>query len=208
MKDTAPGKETGVSTEFHHVAGSLRPTTSKSTSRYDGGNMWVGYLFATLLQALNVEQSSSCPYIHSRRTLPVFSGAEVSKVDSGRGVKLNSCNRPTYLAPQWSTYVHPEGQRYFHRNSALQVVTEANIYCTETRGKISNWAKQIEDTLLQKGVPLSNSVELFLQFDGSDCAYYLVDHATRTEFWLDDLETEHLNILPVVSISHLSQYSI
>ena len=54
---------------------------------------------------------------------------------------------------------------------------------------------------------LSDDVELFLQLDGSGCAYYFVDHVTRTEFWMDPLDTEYLNIPPIISASHLSQCS-
>jgi hypothetical protein len=68
---------------------------------------------------------------------------------------------------------------------------------------ISHWAKRVEDSLLEKDIPLSENVELFLEPRGSDCAYYLVDHVTRTEFWMDPLDTEHLNLLPVMSTSHL-----
>jgi hypothetical protein len=74
--------------------------------------------------------------------------------------------------------------------------------------RISYWAKRIENLLFEKDISLSDDVELFLQLEGPDCAYYFVDHVTHTEFWMDPLDTDHLSLSPVISTSHLSQCSI
>jgi len=110
---------------------------------------------------------------------------------------------PTYLPPQWSAYTHPEGQLYFFRHAALRIVTEAYIYHPDIMAKVGDWSKIIEDLIAQKHIVLSDNVELFLQIEDNDCAYYFVDHATRTEFWLEELNTDDLNIPAVVSPSHL-----
>ncbi|KAF8068882.1 hypothetical protein FPV67DRAFT_1095201 [Lyophyllum atratum] len=110
---------------------------------------------------------------------------------------------PSYLPPQWSAHIHPEGQLYFHRNATLHIVTEAYIYHPDIMGKVSYWIKEIEDLLPQKQIVLSEGVELFLEIDGEDCAYYFVDHRSRTEFWLDAIDTDDLELLPAVSPSHL-----
>ena len=71
--------------------------------------------------------------------------------------------------------------------------------------KINRASRIIEELLVQKQIVLSDEVELFLQINDHDCTYYFVDHATRIEFWLDEFDTEDLNISPVVSPSHLSK---
>jgi hypothetical protein len=69
--------------------------------------------------------------------------------------------------------------------------------------KVSIWITTIEELVARKNIELSDSVELFLQIDDDDCAYYFVDHVARTEFWLDALNTDDLNLPPVASPSHL-----
>ncbi|GLB42354.1 hypothetical protein LshimejAT787_1103690 [Lyophyllum shimeji] len=110
---------------------------------------------------------------------------------------------PSYLPPQWSAHVHPEGQLYFYRQAALRIVTEAYIYDRDTMEKLTYWIKEIEDLIPRKQILLTDDVELFLQIEGDDCAYYFVDHRSRTQFWLDVVDTDDLGLLPAVSPSHL-----
>lgn len=119
----------------------------------------------------------------------------------------NSCDffdSPSYLPPQWSAYSHPEARLYFCRQSAPRIITEAHLYNPDIMAKVTIFVKKIDKLLVRKGIALSSNVELFLQIDGAGCGYYFVDHATRTEFWLDPLDADDLNIPPVVSPSHLS----
>jgi hypothetical protein len=111
-----------------------------------------------------------------------------------------------YLPLGWAAFTHPEGQTYFHRSTGLRVITEACIYRQEILEKISSWANSIEEALKVKGVKPSSTTELFLEpYDGLEtCGYYFVDHSTRSEFWLDQVSTEALDLGQVVSISHLS----
>jgi hypothetical protein len=73
--------------------------------------------------------------------------------------------------------------------------------------KVLSWASSVEEALRTKGVTPSAMTELFLEprEDLKSCGYYLVDHATRIEFWVDKVSTETLDIIPVVSASHLSE---
>jgi hypothetical protein len=73
--------------------------------------------------------------------------------------------------------------------------------------KVSIWITTIEElqVVAQRNIVLSDSVKLFLQIDDDDCAYYFVNHFTLTEFWLDVLNTDDLNIPLVISSSHLHQ---
>ncbi|KAF9467791.1 hypothetical protein BDZ94DRAFT_1247739 [Collybia nuda] len=119
------------------------------------------------------------------------------------GFKSSRDPVPEYLPEQWSAHTHPEGQLYFYRRSSPRIVTEAYIYHSEIMAKVNYWSKSIEDILSQQDATVSDDLELFLQIEGDDCAYYFVDHSTRTEFWLETLNTEDLNMFPVVSPSHL-----
>jgi hypothetical protein len=113
---------------------------------------------------------------------------------------------PLYLPPDWVAYTHPEGQPYFHRNAGLRVVTEAYLYRSEIMDKISCWTNSIEKALRIRGIEPSDKMELFLEprEDLESCGYYLVDHSTHSEFWIDQVSTEFLGLRQVVSLSHLS----
>ncbi|KAG6847623.1 hypothetical protein H0H93_006975, partial [Arthromyces matolae] len=112
---------------------------------------------------------------------------------------------PNYLPPQWSPHINPEGQLYFYKDATIPVVTEAYLYDQKVMERVDYWIKDIEDTLPKKGIVLSDKVELFIEVDDdNDCAFYFIDHHTRTQFWLDNVTTEDMGIDPVVSPSHLS----
>ncbi|KAF8960340.1 hypothetical protein BDZ97DRAFT_1922244 [Flammula alnicola] len=110
---------------------------------------------------------------------------------------------PTYLPPQWSASVHPEGKLYFYRDAGLRVVTECYLYAPEFAEQICYWAAEVEKQASEQGLALTNDMELFLQLEDEDCNYYLADSATQTVFWLSRDETDELGLLPVVSPSHL-----
>ncbi|KAJ7189913.1 hypothetical protein GGX14DRAFT_484152, partial [Mycena pura] len=105
---------------------------------------------------------------------------------------------PQYLPPGWSAHVHPEGNIYFALDGPLRVVTNAYLYRGTTLQRVCHWIEQIQKLLLQSGVTVTENAELFLMLEAEDCGYYLVDHATRTQFWLESFDTEKLD-LPAVS---------
>ena len=55
------------------------------------------------------------------------------------------------------------------------------------------------------GVPLSDSYELYLEFDEDDlsCGYYIVDHSKRCVFWLEPVSTDDVGMNPAFSLEHL-----
>ncbi|KAJ6532972.1 hypothetical protein B0H19DRAFT_1186731 [Mycena capillaripes] len=110
---------------------------------------------------------------------------------------------PGYLAPLWSSYVHPEGQLYFYRDAPLRVVTEAYLFRTDTMEHVCRWIEHIEGMLSKIEIMISGDIELFLQLEGEDCAYYFVDHATYAQFWLESSDTDKLGLPPVSSTSQL-----
>ncbi|KAJ7231978.1 hypothetical protein C8J57DRAFT_1384368 [Mycena rebaudengoi] len=113
---------------------------------------------------------------------------------------------PAYLPLHWSAHIHPEGQLYFCRDGPFRVVTEAYIYRPDVLDKAICWIQKIEDRITDKRIAISNQTELFIKLEDEDCAYYLVDHTTNAQFWLEDIETEtnDLGLPPVVSTSHFS----
>ncbi|KAE9407931.1 hypothetical protein BT96DRAFT_954259 [Gymnopus androsaceus JB14] len=113
---------------------------------------------------------------------------------------------PSYLPQQWTAYTHPEGQLYFHRNAMLQITTDAYLYSPEILDKVLYWAKTIEALLEEKNIPLSNTIELFILIEDDDCAYYFIDHASRSQFWLEPLRSDEMGIPDVDSHSHLNIY--
>jgi hypothetical protein len=72
--------------------------------------------------------------------------------------------------------------------------------------KITYWSEGMQEVLVHKGITIGKDVELLLQLDDEDpdsCAYYFVDHATLSVFWLHEVSTQDLNLYPVTSKSHL-----
>ena len=114
---------------------------------------------------------------------------------------------PVYMPPQWSACIQPEGKEYFYRDSGLSVVTEARMYDPRTANKVCAWATEVERLAKNQGLELEKNIELFLEIDGDNCSYYLVDRVTATLFWLSEYTTTELGLQPAVSDSHLSKYS-
>lgn len=64
------------------------------------------------------------------------------------------------------------------------------------------WAQRLEERCCSEGISLSNDVELFLQLNESEadhCAYYFIKHGTRTQFWIDNVDTEALGLPPTAA---------
>ncbi|KAJ7810555.1 hypothetical protein B0H13DRAFT_542756 [Mycena leptocephala] len=110
---------------------------------------------------------------------------------------------PAYLGPRWTAWIDPEGQLYFFREGPLRVVTEAYLYRPDIMENLCRWIEHIESLLSDAEMTISKDIELFLELEGENCAYYFVDHATCAQFWMESLETDQLGLPPVVSTSHL-----
>lgn len=96
---------------------------------------------------------------------------------------------------------------YFY-NKHSRVLTEAYIYSVPTLKRISYWIKVIEGLARSCEIKLLDSVEIFLGLDGSEndeCCYYLIDHSTQSEFWLQDYSSEELDLPPSLSLTQLSE---
>ena len=84
------------------------------------------------------------------------------------------------------------------------MVTEADIYQPKILDKVTRWVQNIEDIVGDRRI--SAQVELLIHLEGKDCAYYFVDHSTRAQFWIEDIDTTDLGLSPIVSLSQLSQW--
>ncbi|KAJ6586470.1 hypothetical protein DFH09DRAFT_1274909 [Mycena vulgaris] len=111
--------------------------------------------------------------------------------------------KPEYLPRFWSAHVDPEGQLYFYCEGPLRVITEAYLYRPETLKNVCLWIDLIQEMLSNTKTPISGGTELFIKLEDDDCAYYFVDHVTRTQFWLESSDTDTLGLPPVISISQL-----
>ncbi|KAG2154281.1 uncharacterized protein EDB93DRAFT_193700 [Suillus bovinus] len=110
----------------------------------------------------------------------------------------------------WLSFIHPEGQLYFHmKRDRFSVVTEENVSNIETDNLVSSYLAIIEKRILECGITLPQTCELFveLRFDEpprtSTCAYYFVDHHSHCLFWLEPTSSELLDMGMLVSDSHL-----
>ncbi|KAF7426193.1 hypothetical protein PC9H_008560 [Pleurotus ostreatus] len=133
-----------------------------------------------------------------------YSSVELSNliIPAGLG-RFDRQSTPTYLPESWASYVHPEGQLYFCRHSTPVIVTEAYLYNSENMQKMSFWLKWIEVLCEERQIAIHPGVELFIQLEESGCAYYFVDHLSRTEFWLDQFDTDDMGLPQVASEEHL-----
>jgi len=80
------------------------------------------------------------------------------------------------------------------------------MYSPELMAKVLSWVVRIEDVLEEKQIPFSENIELFIMLEDDDCLYYFVNHATRTQFWLEEIETSAVGIPDYDSPSHLSEH--
>lgn len=195
-----------ATSDFASIAGSIYHTTSKQTNRYFKSSKYVDYgALDALSSCLNeIVQSQSSGYYDYCGRVFFLQQNIVSMVRVFLASINEVCFRPNYLPPQWAAHNHPEGQLYFSKDATIRVVTEAYVYDGNVMEKVEHWIKVVEDLVPQKQIVLSDDVELFIQIEGNDCFYYFVDHRSRTEFWLDNVDTNEIGLEPVVSTTHLS----
>jgi len=83
------------------------------------------------------------------------------------------------------------------------------MYNPQIANKMQYAVKSMEDELAKRSLSFSNSVELFLQLsefgedDDDEWSYYFIDHSSRTQFWIDHIAADVLDVPAVASPSHL-----
>ncbi|KAH6917955.1 hypothetical protein BKA70DRAFT_5106 [Coprinopsis sp. MPI-PUGE-AT-0042] len=123
---------------------------------------------------------------------------------------IPSCTRSfpgPSIPPQWTTYVHPEGMRYFFKKTrAISVLTEARIDEPDQLAKIEDYISKITSFISENDVlarleasttfapgPSKQQQQpgllLVLELRKSGrCGYYFVDHDHQCLFWLDPFD--------------------
>ncbi|KAJ3567646.1 hypothetical protein NP233_g6228 [Leucocoprinus birnbaumii] len=110
---------------------------------------------------------------------------------------------PTYLPPQWSVHVQPEGKPYFYHTGEVATVTESWLYTPEIATEAEKWINHLTTRIKEKGMDLANA-ELYIRIDDDlDCLYYGVDKRDQVLFWVEDYDTEDIGLKSVASPSHL-----
>ncbi|KAF5310822.1 hypothetical protein D9619_008020 [Psilocybe cf. subviscida] len=113
---------------------------------------------------------------------------------------------PSYLPSYWSLSVHPEGKRYYFRNSGLRVITEEDLTDSDALQSVTRCITAVEAEVKNQNLTLAETVELYVQPDYSSddiCWYYLVDHAAQMPFWLEEVDTDELGLQESGSESHM-----
>ncbi|OCH93307.1 hypothetical protein OBBRIDRAFT_790337 [Obba rivulosa] len=118
------------------------------------------------------------------------------------GYKPKSDDMPV----DWNMYVHPEGTVYYvNTSSEITIVTDTPIYDPAALRKLEEGVSLVCVSMSTSQTVMPNIVELYIyaEPDAEECKYYLIDHESQTEFWLDDVEMSSLYMPPVSSEAHL-----
>lgn len=90
-------------------------------------------------------------------------------------------------------------------SAPFKAVTFENLYDEETFEKVARWCSYIEQLSIDRNVFLPDSSELYVQLEeDGGCLYYFIDHASRTQFWIESVDTYNMEIWAPVSQSNLS----
>lgn len=118
------------------------------------------------------------------------------------------------LIPEWNLRVHPDGQFYFYTDSRTpRYVTLANLNDEDVLDEMTRFMRRMDKEIQeqqrqQKQLP--DDMEVFLEvLPGGHWSYYMVDHRSRTLFWLDEVDTEWFagEVGGLASLSHLRMAS-
>ncbi|PBK92394.1 hypothetical protein ARMGADRAFT_1080484 [Armillaria gallica] len=99
----------------------------------------------------------------------------------------------------WTSYIHPEGARYFRcEHDLFTVYTDAYLFDPEKLQAVQRFVGQVDEYLTRLDTTEvsfdTEKVDLVLDVTLSEtkrtiCGYYFVYHANRTAFWLDEFES-------------------
>ncbi|KAJ3975702.1 hypothetical protein EV361DRAFT_945956 [Lentinula raphanica] len=140
--------------------------------------------------------------------------------------------KPYVLAPQtrsfepekaipagWERKIHPEGACYYVYGNGTYY-TDANLMDDITRTHIMECINDFEDFTRSRSIQLSlprNNTVLSLRSESDDpndytCEYYIVDHDTKTMFWLDSVNAEMFSawweVKGVTSPTHIGNRAV
>ncbi|CAK5278061.1 unnamed protein product [Mycena citricolor] len=156
------------------TSGPLRPVLPKDNTRYDQ---------YTTLPQLGLNGGGLIPVGGLRHAAPPARGS-------------------------WVAFINPEGKAYFlHVESAqIAVVTEADLNDRTMLERASLWVAHLRG-LADSLVADPHSAEAFISISGDEsahsCEYYIVDHAARQVFWLEEVSSDDVGLHGAVSDHHL-----
>jgi len=108
--------------------------------------------------------------------------------------------------PGWKVYLHPKGYKYFY-HTTHRIITESNISNPQILSILHRAIQLLNARLGTQNLILPATSEVFLALDIDQSPpivkYYYVDHAEKSEFWLEETSTESLGCPPVVNYNHL-----
>jgi len=109
----------------------------------------------------------------------------------------------------WVQAFNPEGTPYYV-NESKHLVTDDPICQPNISSRITRWAERLEILIKTDELVLPEDYEIFITVAAEDdgCKYYFVDHATRTVFWLEEIDPERhdLELAQVCSIAHMRTF--
>ncbi|KAK0478901.1 hypothetical protein IW261DRAFT_1564961 [Armillaria novae-zelandiae] len=99
----------------------------------------------------------------------------------------------------WTSYIHPEGARYFRcEHDLFTVYTDAYLFDPEILRAVQEFVDQVDEYLTRHGTMEvsfgTEKVDLVLDVTLSEtnktiCGYYFAYHTNRVVFWLDEFES-------------------
>lgn len=188
---------------------SLQAATAVQNKRYDKD---VRYAVASCL--IIIVQLCCCrvhpqyinikPGLHSRMCLP----KSVFLPQFHPNTWANISSSPPYLPEGWTQHWNPEGTCFYVKDlESLHVVTDIALQNPNFSEKLLTLIENIQLAIKTLGIILPKDIELYINLndDNCGCSYYLIDHSSRTEFWLEEVDSYSLGIPQVASIEHLSK---
>ncbi|KAF9444230.1 hypothetical protein P691DRAFT_778396 [Macrolepiota fuliginosa MF-IS2] len=154
---------------------------------------------------MTVSQKPSSPAGKLYPTFPEQDGSRYrcSKRSQPISIETSALSSPTYLPPQWSAHVQPEGKIYFYHDGLFKIVTESWIYESNVAEEVQSWIDHLVSEIQKKEIEPTD-LELCIRVDDDkDCLYYIVRKSDQTIFWLEDYKIDEIGHDRVVSSTHL-----
>lgn len=101
------------------------------------------------------------------------------------------CSKPSREG--WRTFIHPEGQPYYQKRvSDVLYTTEADVSDDEVHKKINDFVAEMRDRISRSSLQSVNGIEVVLEIEGDELAYYIVDHEKRHLLWFKKHDANYL----------------
>lgn len=93
----------------------------------------------------------------------------------------------------WRSFTHPEGQPYYQKHIAgVLYTTEADVSDDEIHKKLNDFIVEMRDRISRSRLQSVNGIEVVLEIEADEWAYYIVDHEKRHLLWLEKHDANYL----------------